>query len=1529
MSLRLANLRRRLALACVWSGSALGWATLAGCIGSGDDNAFPSAVSDAGDARAGDNTTDAPAEVGHEGGDATLAEGGGQDAGDAASKNTPVLSLSDTKVDVGSVECGSMPVTKTLTITNTGGSPLSVSASKAGTAFSLNPTALTLPPGMSGALTVTANVPSSATAGVPVAGSLALFTNDPSNTNVVLPLAAMPTGATLTGISTFTFASTEVGTPAPQVSVQLKNTGNGAATFTFSAPSDPSVTFVNPPPGGGITLNAGDVFTSPVAFTPANATKSVSTTSAIATTHGIVCGASVASLTFTGRAATGTLQGWPSSNQVDFGPANCGGAPPPSQTITLSNTAATDVRVSVDPSSQLNGFRAMMGPKVPGGGSMTITLSAPSAPASTPGNAVALTPVRGTLVLATDGVPTMLTANLTEEPQGAILGFGNSTTPGCTTSANLGTFTGGILLQAVAPESFCVVNTGNAPASVRLLAAETGGVDAGVFADAGGDATADASGGVAVPPPFTTLVPAFTIPATANASTPSVEQESLTFQPVHANATIGSLVMAVDSTTALCAVLPTPLPLSGSAIGGGPDVEPTALAFGATCGGDPPGAQTFIVRNLGTVNMTWAMSRPTGPGAALYTVTPSQPPGLLNPGQSTTVTVTAPKVPSPAPSTDPAALTAQLTITTDVPLDPPHVVTLSEVPLGDQLSASAGSLRFGQVPVGIGVSQNFTITNNANPGSSAQSASVSLTVSGTGAAAFSAPQAISGDLSAGHSSDYSLGFSPSSAAPFPATLVLSTTDPLCSPLPAPIVLSGTGTSGLVSVSASTLAFGATGDANGFVNCGSVGQSQTVTVANVGNQSFNVTGVALGKGNLSPFTLALVNSPVTLAIGGSTTITINPSIIPKVGVDPNNKTAFSDSLTITTDASGDAPHTIPLVMQARGTVISSSTLPPTTWNFGTVAAGSIGTFSGTTIQNTGNLSAMVTLQPTQTMSLPTVFGLQNNPVAVPPGITSLIGQFTPDLADGTWTGLGQLVVSSAAFCDNVPTPWLTPVISFTGSSSNNPIVTLSGSLLFPTTDCDRAPPGGQEVTLTNSTNQPFAYTAKFVAGTWYTLVDSSSGNLAANNIAKIVVNPKMVAPGPGVFPGSAPYADSLLITVGTTPSTTFAVPISWTLNGAVLSLPLGAGPNTDSQGRFYVADGTSGFALAMVNSGTATATVSVAVQPSGTFLLQPGSPIAVAPGVPALPELMGAASTPACPTTSAGTATFVISAGSGPVCQFFAAPSVNVRSCSTTYLGGGGPPPPPADAGADASGEDAGSDAADAGSDSGGSNVPDAGSDAADATESTNDVADVASAPPTACTAAPCAASGPNSVQCSGSNGSLCTPTEALIVARDISKGNLANGQLTNASCYACLIAATCIDDNVGDTGNECGDLAGTVGSGARAAEAKTDACLNTLSCILPPTTAASCALEPSDGISNCYCGSAFPTIAECNGATGSTVNGVCVGVEIDGFGETATTAPSTILGKIAAKASGSGMANAILKCAGTNTTTPACPQCFH
>jgi len=1321
------------------------------------------------------------------------------------------------------------------------------------------------------------------------------------------------------------------------------------------------VTVSGLPAAGAITLAADTALASGVAtFVPTSSTTPVNATSTITVTSP-VCGTSLTDLTFNGQGTAGALAGWPSGNTVDFGPVSCGGAAPAPQQVTLTNTSlTTDARITSVDISSIGTFTtdATAGEEIPAGGSLNIHFAAPAGPASSP----TLSKVSATVVIHTDAdssaAGTSLT--LTEEPQGAVLAFGTSTTSGCTTSANFGTFgSAGVLLQTGPSQNFCVVNTGNAPASVTLEASAQGSdLDAG--AEAGVDASVEAGidGGVASP--FSLLVPSFSLPAAG--STPSVEQESLTFQPLHSGATVGSLAISANATTALCAPLPSPLSLSGSAIGGGPVVTPTALSFPATCGGAAPASQTFVVSNSSTaVDMNWTLSGPLGPGASQYTVTPDPAPGLLAPGASSTITVTAVAIPSPAVDPSLASLAAQVIITTDVPLDPAHVVTLSEEPQGDQLFVTApgpipNTLRFGQVPLATSVAQTLTITNNANPGSPA--ASVTATVSGTGAAAYT-PATQVATPGAGASVGVPVTFNAVTSGPYPAAITFTTSDALCTPLPPPIVLSGTGTAGAVSLSATTLYFGTNPTATdvtqrGLVNCGSTGTPQTLTVSNSGSQAFNVTSVTLAEGASSPFTLSGATASTLVAINASAAVTITPSAIPSAVTNPNDTAAYSDVLTVTTDIPGDTGHTVQLVMQPFGAIISG-TQPPTAWSFGTVGEGSIGTFQGTMIQNGGNAPATVTLQP---ISLPSVFGLQGNPVTVAPnGITALVGQFTPNLANGSWSGQGDLVVAASALCAPIPTAWMSPQITFTGTSSSSPVVTLSGNLVFPTTDCGDAPAAGQPVTLTNETNQAYTYTLKFVSGAHYTFADAGSGNLPAEGTVTIVVNPKAVTPGPGVLAGSAPYADDLIVTLATSPATTLTMPISWTLNGAVLSLPQGAGPFESSGSSVYIADSTSGFPLSIANTGTAAATVNFGIQPSGAFSLLPAPPLNVLPGIPALPELVSGPSAPACPTLASGSATFSYG---GPVCQPLPASSVTVDSCSGTssaqgcFLPTGDINCPTQTNTCVPTPNNTTSNCGTCGNGCSGSTSLCTASGSAP-----GGYACGAPPPPVPCTGGSAGAFTPaGCVPCLGNrNGGVCTTTEAAVLNFDIVvNGVTAATPTTKAgSCYYCMVAGECLDSAAKSsvngvvthdvTGAECGDTGSdSATQTSNDSSASASQCLDALQCVLtgggtfsdPSTgatltgglgecttgTAGAASTDPNASIGNCYCGANAGAACISAGPIGPCHTNIAT--DVSAYVGGATDYTDTLSDLTAQNLSPGGVGIQVLNCALTSN----CNICF-
>jgi hypothetical protein len=897
------------------------------------------------------------------------------------------------------VPCGKDPVTSPLNITNQGGAALMVSAAATGDGFSVDPMVLEVKPGDMGTLTVSASAPASAIAGVPLMGALTLGTNDPNQKSVVYQLNATPRGATLTfPQGAFAFPPTLVGTTySPRLTRTLQNTGDAPATFTLGTPSSSifSLFLGGADTGDGgapsIVLNPGQTWPISADFSPTSQTVFVAT-SAITVT-GATCGTSQTSFGFSGAGAFGSLQGWPTA-PIDFGAALCGGAPPASQTFTLTNTGlayanVTSVSVTGGFTTDLNVGRAIA-PNT----SHVVTVMAPSVPLNAP-----LTALTGTLSVETDADASPHLATLTEEPSGAILAWDTSGT-GATT--NFGSF-GPVQLLASASQTLRVVNrgSGGAPASVSLAASQDG--DAGSVSD-------------------------FTVaPSTFTVAPGSGQAASVTFSPTDAPAVTGSIAMS--ATGPICGALPAPLALSGSGLGGGPVITASSLTFGATCGGPAPSAQSFMIQNVGPDEFTWAMSGPTGAGASRYMASSFPPPGLLLPGATAFIAVTASPIPSPATTTAPSAYAAKLTITTDVPFDAPHVVSLGEVPLGDQLAFSTpGPIRFGQVATQTMLTQPFTVTNNASAGS--PPATVSFALSGDGAGGYATPAPLS-NLAPGASSRGSLTFSPPGALYYPATLNIVTADPLCTPLPAPISVSGTGTQAVVSVSAASLSFGTDpADPQGLVNCGAQGPSRALTVANLGNLDFHVTGLVLGKGAASPFAIQSATSPLDAPIGGAATIIVQPSPIPSVA-DPNDPAAFSDVLTMTTDAAGDAPHQVSLVMQPRGAVIADTPLT-TSWAFGTVSFGSIGTVSSS-IQNTGNADATVTLLG---LTQPTIFGLQNNPTLVPAGgaVTSVVGQFTPPAASAQWSDSGTLVVSaSLAFCAPLPAQWTGPTILVSGSA----------------------------------------------------------------------------------------------------------------------------------------------------------------------------------------------------------------------------------------------------------------------------------------------------------------------------------------------------------------------------------------------------------------------------------------------------------------------------------------------------------------
>src|SRR5262249_46989684 len=152
----------------------------------------------------------------------------------------------------------------------------------------------------------------------------------------------------------------------------------------------------------------------------------------------------------------------------------------------------------------------------------------------------------------------------------------------------------------------------------------------------------------------------------------------------------------------------------------------------------------------------------------------------------------------------------------------------------------------------------------------------------------------------------------------------------------------------VSVTPASLNFG-------LVNCGTTAPYQTITISNTGPaKSFVPT---LGKDLTSPYTLAndadgspvATTTPIALASAATYTMRVVPvQLTPPASTAAN---AFGDTLTITTNSSGDSPHVIQLNQTARGAFLSLTPLSIAA----TDSTCSHVTFNNFSITNSGNVS----------------------------------------------------------------------------------------------------------------------------------------------------------------------------------------------------------------------------------------------------------------------------------------------------------------------------------------------------------------------------------------------------------------------------------------------------------------------------------------------------------------------------------------------------------------------------------------------
>ena len=304
-----------------------------------------------------------------------------------AAAPAPNVSYSATSLAFGSSTIG-QPVTRPITLTNSGTAPAQVTALVAPAApFALSgalANGATIPVGGSIAGTVTFTP----TAAVTSSGSLSVTTNDGTGAHVITLTGtgqAAAAGILTTSATAVAFGTITVGTPSSKT-VTVSNTGT--APLSVTTISGPATPFTSTGLTSGATIPAGASVTLTVTFTPTAAV--ASTGSITLTTTG---GNATIGLTGTGQAAAAGIL-TTSATAVAFGTITVG--TPSSKTVTVSNTGTAPLSVTTisGPATPFTSTGLTSGATIPAGASVTLTVT------FTPTAAVAST---GSITLTTTG----------------------------------------------------------------------------------------------------------------------------------------------------------------------------------------------------------------------------------------------------------------------------------------------------------------------------------------------------------------------------------------------------------------------------------------------------------------------------------------------------------------------------------------------------------------------------------------------------------------------------------------------------------------------------------------------------------------------------------------------------------------------------------------------------------------------------------------------------------------------------------------------------------------------------------------------------------------------------------------------------------------------------------------------------------------------------------------------------------------------------------------------------------------------
>jgi alpha-tubulin suppressor-like RCC1 family protein len=377
---------------------------------------------------------------------------------------------------------------------------------------------------------------------------------------------------------------------------------------------------------------------------------------------------------------------------------------------------------------------------------------------------------------------------------------------------------------------------------------------------------------------------------------------------------------------------------SGNGASGVASLSQPSIDFGqADCGGMTPAPKPLTLTNTGDTPLRWSAALDDN---SYFDVAGAKS-GTIDPGGTATLSIVAQSMPSKV--TAGTVKNATLTFTTSDPQQPQVYVPLRAVARGATLELVVPDVAdFGEAPVGQDAPEiAFTVKNVGNVAAQitiTAPADPQFTFSWTGspAAAAVAPGATMPGLAA--------HFKASHAKQSSSAGLVAVTGPVCGESAQVLSVKGKGLGGAVGISPGTANFGK-------VDCNSQAKPVPLVLYNTGNQPY-VWTAALKDGK--NFTLSAQGGAVVA--GGSATLTVIPKAI---GMTTNLAAdGFSDTLTISTDVTGDMPHAIPVKETANGAILTWDT---TTLTYGTQDLFSPSAGKSLDIKNDGNADAVVKLK----------------------------------------------------------------------------------------------------------------------------------------------------------------------------------------------------------------------------------------------------------------------------------------------------------------------------------------------------------------------------------------------------------------------------------------------------------------------------------------------------------------------------------------------------------------------------------------